>query len=530
MVLLMALSPMHCLTLGLAAFAVAMLLQVLDESEEPLIRSDKHLAADEKHSSGRIGTAAQDVRSSGSFADIVQGLGVQSFTPAQLASITAGAGIRQRAGFDLFEGTFRGTPVTAWRLTISQPVSSGEVYRAYSRFCASHPNVCSVMGICVEPLDAAEPMEEDGCCPSPSGRTAAQQQTWQQQPQPLPELLEQGCYVWVLEERHGQQTLSARLERGLLSWQHALGIAQDIGAALAYLQSLRRICPLAAESGSDAAAIIGENSNALAAPLSPLAVAQMLVLDNVQLSSAATAKLSLVPALLTQLEFALCVTPDAQRVAEITALLLPYIHPSSMFGGGSSQQGCQSFDGLYSYGVVLLQLLTERSAPGLLGTVQSAIQQQSLGNLVPRTPAAGSESEQLAAEFAALALSCCGQPGQPQQQQQPQQPPQQQQPSLDMQVLPALQQLTRKLESLGTSSMSWEQVEELLMLPLQPSASSSDPATRRWVRQDFKMRRKLFLEEVAKLAAEGPIHKIEVRRSRCFKDSVTTFSGKVSTP
>ncbi|KAF6266504.1 hypothetical protein COO60DRAFT_1265623 [Scenedesmus sp. NREL 46B-D3] len=40
------------------------------------------------------------------------------------------------------------------------------------------------------------------------------------------------------------------------------------------------------------------------------------------------------------------------------------------------------------------------------------------------------------------------------------------------------------------------------------------------------MRRKLFLEEVAKMAVEGPIHKIEVRRSRCFKDSVATFSGK----
>jgi hypothetical protein len=510
-------------------------LQVLDESEEPLIRSDKHMAAEDKHNSGRIGTATQDMRQSGTFAEIVQGLGVQSITAAQLGSITAGASIKQRAGFDLFEATFRGTPVTAWRLTISQPVSSVEVYRAYSRFCASHPNVCAVMGICIEPFNAAEPMEEDSCCPSPSGRTAPQQQqqqAWQQQQQQqLPDLLEHGCHVWVLEERHGPQTLAARLERGLLSWQHALGIAQDIGAALAHLQSLRRISPLAAECGSDAAAIIGENSNALAAPLSPLAVAQMLVLDNVQLSTNATAKLSLVPALLTQLEFALCVTPVAQRVAEITGLLLPYIHPALMFGGSSSQLSCQSFDGLYSYGVVLLQLLTERSAPGLLGTVQSAIVQQNLGNLVPRTPAAGSDSEQLAADFAALALSCCGQSaGQQQQPQQSQQHQAQQALSLDMQVLPALQQLTRKLESLGTSSMSWEQVEELLMLPLQPSTSSSDPATRRWVRQDFKMRRKLFLEEVAKLAAEGPIHKIEVRRSRCFKDSVTTFSGKVRGP
>jgi E3 ubiquitin-protein ligase HUWE1 len=46
------------------------------------------------------------------------------------------------------------------------------------------------------------------------------------------------------------------------------------------------------------------------------------------------------------------------------------------------------------------------------------------------------------------------------------------------------------------------------------------------VRLDFRARRRAFMEEAAKLAAEGPLHKIEVRRSRCFKDSVTTFSGK----
>jgi hypothetical protein len=496
--------------------------QVLEESEEPLIRSEKQqqLVADDR-GSGRIGTAAQEPHSPSSFAEVQQGLGVQTLTLQQLASVTAGAAPKQRAGFELFEGMFRGAAVAAWRLTISQPVSSAEVHRAYSRFCAAHPNVCSIMGICIEPLDTAEPMEEDSCCPSPSGRSAATQQ----QQQPLPDVLEAGCHVWVLEERHGSQNLSARVEQGLLSWQHALTIAQDVGSALACLQALRRICPLAAEGSTDTAAILGENSHALSAPLSPLAVAQMLVLDNVQVNSVATAKLSLVPALLTQLEFALCSAPDAQRVSEISSLLLPYIHPASMFGSSSSQASGQSFDGLYSYGIVLLQLLTERSAPGLLGTVQAAVQQQSLSNLVPRTPAAGAESDALAEEFAALALSCCG--SQPALQQQ-QAPEQQQQPlSLDLQVLPALQQLRVKLEALGTTSMSWEQVEELLMMPLQPSISSSDPTKRRWVRQDFKMRRKMFLEEVAKLATDGPIHKIEVRRSRCFKDSVTTFSGKV---
>ena len=39
------------------------------------------------------------------------------------------------------------------------------------------------------------------------------------------------------------------------------------------------------------------------------------------------------------------------------------------------------------------------------------------------------------------------------------------------------------------------QVEEMLMLPLQPR-TNGDAANRRWVRQDFRMRRKMFLEEV----------------------------------
>ncbi len=64
------------------------------------------------------------------------------------------------------------------------------------------------------------------------------------------------------------------------------------------------------------------------------------------------------------------------------------------------------------------------------------------------------------------------------------------------------------------------------MLPLQPR-TSADSAARRWVRQDFRMRRKMFMDEVAKLAAEGPLHKIEVRRGRCFKDSMAVFAGKV---
>ncbi len=65
------------------------------------------------------------------------------------------------------------------------------------------------------------------------------------------------------------------------------------------------------------------------------------------------------------------------------------------------------------------------------------------------------------------------------------------------------------------------------MLPLQPR-NPSDSAARRWVRQDFRMRRKLFLEEVAKLAVDGPVHRIDVRRARCFKDSIDKFAGMCS--
>jgi len=507
---------------------------VLDEPQEPF-RADKVLL-DDKQGSLKIGTT---LAAPGSHADILQALGVQMLTSGQIASIIAGMQPQQRAGFQLFQGRFRGSAVSAWQLTIKQSVNTLELQRAYSRFCAAHPNVCAIMGICIEQLDLAEPMDEDGCA-SPS-RTAAQQpwqlQQQQQQQQPLPEVMEGGCHLWVVEEHHGSQTLAARIEQGLLSWQHALCIAQDVGSALAYLQSLKRICPLTVDGGADTTALT--ESNALAAPLSPLAVAQMMVLDNVQVNQAATAKISLIPAMLTQLEFALCVAADTQHVADVSSLLLPYIHPASMFSNTNLQCSGQAFDGLHSYGVLLLQLLTERSAPGLLGTVQAAIQQRSLSNLVPRTPAAGHDSDQLAEEFANLALRCCGsqqstssswdssahptgqQPAAQQQQQQ------QQLVLLDLHVLPALQQLSRKLQSLGTSAMSWEQLEELMMMPLQPSTSSSDPVARRWVRQDFKMRRKLFLEEVAKMAVEGPIHKIEVRRSRCFKDSVATFSGKV---
>ncbi|KAI8465955.1 MAG: hypothetical protein J3K34DRAFT_371153 [Monoraphidium minutum] len=97
---------------------------------------------------------------------------------------------------------------------------------------------------------------------------------------------------------------------------------------------------------------------------------------------------------------------------------------------------------------------------------------------------------------------------------------------MEADVLPALAALRERLAALGAAAVSWESVEELLLVPLAAPGAAPEPGARRWVRQDFKARRRAFMEEAAKLASEGPLHKIEVRRSRCFKDSVTTFSGK----
>jgi len=59
------------------------------------------------------------------------------------------------------------------------------------------------------------------------------------------------------------------------------------------------------------------------------------------------------------------------------------------------------------------------------------------------------------------------------------------------------------------------------MLPLQPYANGSEGANRRWVRQDFRMRRRLFLEEVcvcvcaACMIVFGSVHMFFCVRCMC---------------
>ena len=502
-------------------------------------------------SGGKIGTAVYLGGGGGgaperASAELLAAAGVQALSAAQVAAIVRGAAPSRVGGYEVFAGAFRGTPCHAWRLTLAQPVNLLELRRACGRFCCAHPNVSALLATCVEPLDAAQPMDEDGdaAAGTSSGggggmSAAAAAAVAGRDGAPV---LEGGCHLWVVEERHGDTSLAARLERGLLSWQHALAVAADVGSALAYLQTLHRLAPGA---GLDDGGF-GCDSPALSAPLSPLAVAHMLAPPGVRVAAASgAAKLSLVPAMLAQLEFSLGVAPGEARISEAREQLLPYVHPSQMFGGGCGAAGDAAFDATYGFAVVLLQLLTEQQALGLLGTVRLALSGGTLMNLVPRTPAAGQDAVALAEDFARLALraadaagalaapaasdgdasmaeagaaaaaaaaggSSSGGGG----------------ASLEGDLLPGLAALRARLEALGPAAVSWEAVEELLLVPLAAPGAPLEPCARRWVRQDFKVRRRLFMEEAAKLAAEGPIHKIEVRRSRCFKDSVTTFAGK----
>ncbi len=79
--------------------------------------------------------------------------------------------------------------------------------------------------------------------------------------------------------------------------------------------------------------------------------------------------------------------------------------------------------------------------------------------------------------------------------------------SSPFQVLPALERLSTRLASLGGTAraLSWEQIEEALMLPLQPARGvpgrgerstgggggilGGGGGARRWVRQDLRVRR-----------------------------------------
>lgn len=369
--------------------------------------------------------------------------------------------------------------------------------------------------------------------------------------------LPQHQVLWVVEEAFGEESLLTRLERGLLSWQQVVRIGSDICKALAFLQDLRPTggmepqTPAAGRGADDDTLLQPQPANLL---LSPHALRSLVLPANVQVDSQ-QCKLSMLPVLLNQLEAALgplgdgggsllvnvgsstlgAAVPGSSGQGSDTAgpatpaappplhCDMAYTDPMALF---ASLDSCTPTS-FYAFGVVLLQLLTEQGPLGLLSAVREAISSRTLTNLVPRLPATA-DMAAWAEAFATLAMRCTVPGGVA---------------SLESEVLPSLEELGAKLSILGSAAtLSWEQVEEMLMLPLQPRpmgaggpgalTGGADAVHRRWVRTDFRMRRKMFLLEVAKLAADAPVHKLEVgvggwAMREGLRCPVTAFAGWV---
>eukprot|EP00798_Chlamydomonas_sp_ICE-L_P005097 gene5097-34897_t len=441
------------------------------------------------------------------FADIIDSMSVQMFTPEQISTMIGGASPIQVENRDMYPGSYKGVRIRVWKVPISQSVSYLELKRAYSKYCIAHPHIAAVLGVCIQDDDHSDDVDY-GSTDNAGSRDASGAGD------AVPDVRQ---HLWVVEEAFGDETLFSRLERGLLSWQQVVRIATDIGKALAFLQDLKRasaLCDCSAPADQDSE-LVGEGDAGAAvngsydggpppdAVLSAYALRTIVTPSNVHMDAQST-KVSVLPALLNHLESALCdvLLPSVSSATPLHCQMA-YVDPHSLF----SEASAPSF---YALGVVLLQLLTEQGPLGLLSGVKESMEAGTLLNLIPRLPA-NDDMKQWAVSYCNLALKCTEPGGIT---------------NLESELLPELEALFTRLGRLGSKSMSWEQVEEMLMLPLQPRCQGGDTTNRRWVRQDFRMRRKLFLEEVAKLAVDGPVHKMELRRARCFKDSISMFAGK----
>lgn len=429
------------------------------------------------------------------FEELLHEAGVQHLTPGQIRVLAAGAPITKLGAYTVRSANLAGTAVRLWQLTIDTAVNAVELLRYYSRFCIAHPHVCAILGVCIDTSASTVGIHGHNGLTIDTG--------------------DNPCELWLVEEAFSQESLQQRLERGLLSWQQMLQISRDMGRLLAYMQNLRKLQPSSGGASfggngvtdMDIDGAVGCNGGYQPA-LTPQSLACMVMPAHIVLN-AHTSKLSLVPALLTHLTATLGLPSP---LSDASSSPLPYINPSVLVTA-CADSSITAAHTAFGFGVMLLQLLTEQPPMGLLGAVRESLAATTLMHLVPRMPG-GDECVQLAEDFARLAVRCTADLSSGGRH------------CLEVDVVPALEAMSERLEKMGTAVMSWEQMEELMMMPLSPAAIASDLQARRWVRQDFRARRKLFLEEVAKLAMEGPIHKIEVRRSRCFKDSVTTFSGK----
>lgn len=79
----------------------------------------------------------------------------------------------------MFNGSFKGVKVRVWRVGVGHGVSYIELKRAYSKYCIAHPNICAVLGVCIQPAAVTAPQSHirsssisEGHLNSPSGVNA----------------------------------------------------------------------------------------------------------------------------------------------------------------------------------------------------------------------------------------------------------------------------------------------------------------------------------------------------------------------
>lgn len=53
-------------------------------------------------------------------------------------------------GREVYPGTYKGMRVRVWKAAINTGVSYLELRRAYSKYCIAHPNICAVLGVCIQ--------------------------------------------------------------------------------------------------------------------------------------------------------------------------------------------------------------------------------------------------------------------------------------------------------------------------------------------------------------------------------------------
>jgi hypothetical protein len=405
----------------------------------------------------RIGTAISAAHaeecSSSSSSSRCQMLGVE-----QVLKVIGAA---HKPGSHRFQGTWHGMPVHVWQVQL-HPVGITDLKQEFSRFCVAHPAIASIVGACVQPQFTLDGQVE--------------------------------CTVlWLLEEAFGSQSLHARLDKGVLSWEFAHQVSLDLCCALGFLHSLSK--------GSDSEYIsVGWTSEP--------SLCTVLTASNVQVN-ATNAKLSLLPSLIRHLEGTGLLTRscnlESYNVVNGNAMAA-YVHPDLLY---ASARGTDALlNNLYGLGVIMLQLLTEQSPCGLVTSVQSNLASGALADMVPKLPM-GPEGAVCATQWAELAIRCATQPVE----------------SVVDDIAPKIEAMKQLVDNLTAPWVSWEKLEELVMLPLQ-QCDMAEPWGRRWVQQDFKQRRRAFMLEVAKLASETPVHQIEIRRARCLKDSITAFAAK----